>query len=293
MVDSYSRKVANVLQSNIVSAGIDYISATIKADNPNAIQWYNNCTEYIETIARTGIEAVVSRRLGYEGVVVGGSFIGGRDDGYFCTISGERAQAGFNSVYSYNPHVSRLDVQVTVRTPTNDTTTAYAAREAVKQANSMLGGARQRNATLIEDLRGGATCYVGSRGSLQFARIYNKEAESKEEQYQNCWRYEVQLKNALATKTAELFRMSEYAQPMQAAVFVRQWLRKRGIRAPWKADAELDALPTLDKHASDVETRLLWLQEQVRPAIRRLLKLGLRDTILECLGLSEPPTDEL
>jgi hypothetical protein len=282
-----------MLASNIVSAGIDYISATIKHENPDAIAWYRNCTEYIETIARTGIEAKSAKRQGYEGVSVGGSFVGVRDDGYFCTISGERAQAGFSAAYSYNPHVSRIDVQCTVRTPVEDRSTAKSARDAVDQANRLLGGARQRNATLIEDLRGGATCYVGSRGSLQFARIYNKDAESGEEQYKNCWRYEVQLKNALAVKTAEQFRLSEYPQPMQAAVFVRQWLKKRGVRAPWKADAELVALPTVDKHSSDVETRLLWLREQVRPAIRRLLKLGLRDTILEALGLEESVTDSV
>lgn len=282
-----------MLASNIVSAGVDYISATIPHTHPNAVEWYTNCTNYIETIAKQGIEAKSVKRQGYEGVSVGGSFVGVRDDGYFCTISGERAQEGFNHVYGYSPHVSRLDIQVTVRTPTRDTTTAKYARDAIIASNEALGGSRQRNATLIEDLRGGATCYIGSRSSLQFARIYNKEAESGEEQYINCWRYEVQLKNALATKTAELFKLSEYAQPMQSAVFVRQWMRKRGVRAPWKADAELHALPTAEKHNSDVETRLTWLREQVRPAIRRLLKLGLRDSILEALGLEEGATDSV
>lgn len=281
-----------MLASNIVSAGIDYISATIPHENPDAIEWYSKCTQYLETIARTGIEAKSVKRQGYEGTSVGGSFVGVRDDGYFCTISGERAQEGFSAAYSYNPHVSRLDVQCTIRTPIADRYAASRARDAIVTSNEALGGARQRNATLIEDLRGGATCYIGSRASLQFARIYNKEAESGEEQYNNCWRYEVQLKNALATKTAEQFRLSEYSQSMQAAVFVRQWLRKRGVKAPWKADAELHALPTVDKHTSDVETRLLWLREQVRPAIRRLLKLGLRDTIIETLGLNDSPNDE-
>lgn len=282
-----------MLQATIVSAGIDYISATMPHTNLDAVKWFNSCVKYVETIAKDGLEAQSMKRQGYEGFSVGGSFVGWREDGYFCTISGERAQAGFTAVSDHSPHVSRLDVQCTIRTAVEDRNTAKVARDAVNRANEKLGGARQRNATLIEDLRGGATCYVGSRASLQFARIYNKETESNEEKYKNCWRYEVQLKNALATKTAEQFRKTLYTQPQHAAMFVRQWIRKRGVYAPWKAEAELEALPTADKHSSDVETRLLWLKEQVRPAIRRLLKLGLRDSILVALGLDESATDSV
>jgi Replication initiation factor len=286
-------KGGSMLQGNIVSAGIDYISTSMPREAQNAAEWYGKCLTYLQTIARDGNELKSAKRLGYEGWSSGGSFAGERDDSYFCTISGERAQAGFTAVYSRNAHISRLDVQCTIRTDVEDTSTAIRARDAVKVSNAALGGARQRNAILIEDLKGGATCYIGSRASLQFARIYNKEAESKEEQYKNCWRYEVQLKNALATKVAEQFVMSEYNQPSHAATFVRQWIRKRGVKAPWKAEAELYALPTPEKHNSDVETRLTWLREQVQPTIRRLLKLGLRDSILVALGLSDDTTDNV
>jgi DNA relaxase NicK len=145
----------------------------------------------------------------------------------------------------------------------------------------------QRNATLIEDLRGGATCYVGSRKSQQFARIYNKAAESGEERYQNCWRYEVQLKNDLATKAAAIFAEVEYTQQTMAAIFVRQWLRRRNVSTPWRSEAELTALPTIDPKNTDVERTLDWLRHTVAPSLRRLKKLGLYDSILEALDLDE------
>jgi len=276
-----------MLDSAIVASGIDYISATQPIGAPYALDWYTGCMQYIETIAKDGNELVNARRQGYEGYSVGGSFIGMRADSYFCTISGERAQLGFDAVYRRDPHVSRLDVQVTVRNTPTGASTAINARDSVADANRALSSVSQREATLIESLSGGATCYVCSQKSEQYARIYNKDAESKEERYKDCWRYEVQLKNKLATNTAALFRVSEYAQPTQAAVFVKQWLRKRGVRAPWSAEAELHALPSDTTTPSDVETRLRWLREQVRPAIRRLLKLGLRATILEALGLDD------
>jgi hypothetical protein len=276
-----------MLDSRIVSAGIDYITATMPRTNPNAIDWYHNGITYLETIAKDGNYLISGRRLGYEGFTCGGSFAGERDDGYIVSISGERAQRGFDVVYRHLPHVSRLDVQCTFQSSTRDPNTALNARNAVAKANEKLGSESQRDAILIESLRKGSTCYVCSQKSEQFARIYDKEAESKEEQYKNCWRYEVQLKNNLATKTATLFRLSEYAQPNHAAVFVRQWLAKRGIHAPWKADAELYALPSVTNGKTDVEARLRWLREQVRPAIRRLIKLGLRDSILEALDLEQ------
>lgn len=275
-----------MLDGLIVSSGIDYISATKPGTQPDAIDWYAGCIRYLETIAKDGNELVHSRRQGYEGLSVGGSFAGVRDDGYFVTISGERAQLGFDAVYRSNPHVSRIDVQVTVRTDATNSSTALNARDAVAAANTKLSKQAQRDATIIESLSGGATCYVCSKKSEQFARIYNKQAESGEERYKDCWRYEVQLKNKLATQTAALFRLSEYAQPTQAAVFVKQWLRKRGVKAPWSAEAELHALPSETTTASDVETRMKWLREQVNPAIRRLIKLGLRDSILEAIGLA-------
>jgi DNA relaxase NicK len=276
----------------IIASGVDYISATMQYKRPNAVIWYNRCIHLLEAMVKDGNDMYPARRLGYDGFVCGGSFAGAREDGYFCTISGERAQEAFSTVYSGMPHVSRIDVQATFRYDREVTTVARDARDAVIVSNVKLGKARQRNATVIEDLRGGATCYVGSKKGAQFARIYNKETESNEERYKHCWRFEVQLKNALACQTAELCKLSEYTQPQWAASFVRQWLRKRGIFVPYAASAELHALPAINTPASDVETRLQWLRDQVAPSLRRLLKLGLRDTILEALGLSEIEPDE-
>jgi len=276
-----------MLDARIVSAGIDYITATMPTNNLYATEWQNSAILYLETIARDGNEAKSARRMGYEGVSVGGSFVGSRDDSIMVTISGERAQAGFDAIYRRDIHISRLDVQCTFKSDDGDQFAAVNARNEVAKANLKLGSASQRDAVLMESLRGGATCYVCSKKSEQFARIYNKDAESGEEIYKNSWRYEVQLKNQIATKTAALFKMSEYAQPNQSAVFVRQWLRKRGVSVPWKADAELYALPARTNVPSDVESRLKWLREQVKPSIRRLIKLGLRDSILEALGLDE------
>jgi hypothetical protein len=272
-------------EGRILSAGIDYISASIKATDPSAVSWMGRIVEYQESIASEGVEIKPAARMGYSGLSVGSVFCGSREDGYFVQISGERAQNGFAVVYSDRAHFSRLDVQCTVATSDGSPLTAINAHESVRKANETISKARQRDAMLIQSIGKGSTCYVGSRKSPQFGRIYDKYAESKSEDYKNAWRYEIEFHNILATETAKRFARTEYAQSVESAILVKQWYTKRHISTPWSTAAALYALPSVPKHDQAVEDKLRWLEEQVAPAIRRLLKLGLRDSIIEVLGL--------
>lgn len=274
-------------QGEVIDAGVDYLSLTMRNDNPFTVAWHSAALAYLQEISATGIEMNESRRLGYEGYAVGGSFVGVRDRDTTAIYSGERAKMAFDRLYRSDTHVSRIDVQVSFRFNVNNNNVAQVARNNVERSNKAISGARQRNATLIEDLRGGATCYVGTRKSEQFARIYNKDAESGEKQYERVWRYEVQLKNKLATKLSEQLASKTYPTVNHALVFVKQWLSHRGVQTPWKADAELLPLPKEPKQNTQVEAKLEWLRTQVQPTLRSLLKYGLRDDILAALGLDD------
>ena len=275
---------------DIVDAGIDYISMTMRRDNPNVQQWLLSAHNYLREIAVHDDEIKHTKRLGYEGLAFGGSFVGERERDTFCVFSGERAKRAYTLLYRHDVHVSRIDVQVSFRYAVPTTDAAQRAREEVKKDNTKLSSARQRNATLIEDLRGGGTCYIGTRKSEQFARIYNKEAESGDAHYKNVWRYEIQLKNRLAEKMAENFTKTLDPQETYSATVVKQWLRHRGVNTPWKAEAEVLPLPRDTPVLTQSEARLKWLRDQVRPAIRQLLKYGLRDDIIDALGLDDPTT---
>lgn len=272
----------------VVDAGIDYISLTMRNDNPNVQAWLIAAHAYLREIAIHTDEIIHTKRLGYEGLSFGGSFVGQRERDTIAVFSGERAKRAYSLLYRSDCHCSRIDVQTSFRysVPTNNV--AETVRDSVRKDNAKLSSARQRNATLMEDLRGGATCYVGTRTSEQFARIYNKEAESNDADYKGVWRFEVQLKNRYAEKVCEQLAMQAYTDEMYAAVFVRQWLHHRGVSVPWKADAELLPLPRPNAPLTQSEARLRWLRDQVRPAIRQLLKYGLRDDIIEALGLNDP-----
>lgn len=271
----------------VIDAGIDYISLTMLNDNPSQQAWHNAALAYLEQISAQLGEMNYAKRLGYEGMSSGGSFVGRRERDTIAIFSGERAKAAYERLYRRDTHVSRLDVQVSFRFNVTTNNVAQVARNSVSRANAKISGARQRNATLMEDLRGGATCYVGTRTSEQFARIYNKEAESGKPDFERVWRYEVQLKNKLAVKLAEQIATQTYTSSNHALVFVKQWLSHRGVSTPWKADAELLPLPKDSQPISQNDEKLAWLRKQVRPAIRSLLKYGLRDDILDALGLDD------
>jgi DNA relaxase NicK len=271
----------------IVSAGLDYLSLTMLNDNPNVVSWEGAALAYVTEIAETGLEPLLSKRLGSEGISIGGSFVGRRERDTIAIFSGERAIRAYDLLYRRDTHASRADVQVSYQFVVDNPNVADTARNQVKRDNAKVSSARQRNATLIEDLKGGATCYIGTRKSEQFGRIYNKAAESNDPRYDRVWRYEVQLKNRIASKLLEQIASKTYTPEMHAVVFVKQWLRHRGVSVPWTGEAELIPLPKDEQLPSDIETRLTWLRMQVRPSLRSLLKYGLRDAILEALGLSD------
>lgn len=274
----------------VVSAGLDYISMTMHNDNPAKAQWLRTAQDYLSELTPVMGEMKSARRLGYEGMSLGGCFVGERDRDTIAVYSGERAKRAYTLLYNSIVHVSRVDVQTSFRYGTTASNVAEVVRNQVERDNRRIGSARQRNATLISDLRGGATCYVGTRKSEQFARVYNKETESNEPQYERVWRFEVQLKNRLADKLCEQLATATYTTEMHAAVFVKQWLKNRGVSTPWKADAELLPLPVDNQTPTVHEQKLLWLRSQVRPALRQLLKYGLRDVIIEALGLEDDAT---
>ena len=276
-------------QGDIIDAGVDYISLTMRNDNPNVQVWKSAALAYLREIAVHDDEIKHSKRLGYEGLSFGGSFVGERERDTIAVYSGQRAKRAYTLLYRRDCHVSRLDVQTSFRYGNATSNVAEIVRNQVKKDNARLSGARQRNATLMEDLKGGATCYVGTRTSEQFARIYNKETESGDSTYKNVWRFEVQLKNRFAEKVAEQLSTQTYTAENYGAVFVKQWLRHRGVSTPWKAEAELLPLPRDNSPATQSEARLKWLHDQVRPAIRQLLKYGLRDDIIDALGLNDAP----
>jgi len=273
--------------SAIVDIGIDYISMSLKVGERNYQEWLGNGTSVLLAVSQEGNEIRQGTFQGYEGIFCAGLFCGSREDGAHIHIPGSRANDYFNQLFHPTANYSRLDIQTTVKVEPFDLEYAKHLSTLAEIANNQLPENRRRKVLLMTDNGGGRTCYIGKRTSPVFCRAYNKEATSTEECYTHCWRFEVELHNHIAKKVAHLLHSVNGKIYAHIASMVWQTYRDRGIEPPYTKDMENAALPIMKTIESDVDKRLRWLSEQVRPTVQRLLAAGYGDIVMESLGLSD------
>lgn len=269
------------------TAGLDWITMTLPVGAVGDQLWLNKGLRCLDNIVDEGYELQYRDLLGYSGVGAGGSFVGTRIDTHMMQFSGRHADAFFSEVYRYDAHISRLDVQVTVKfdeMPKDVARKGY--RDAISE-NETIPAGRRRKIWLIVGSDGGDTCYVGSASSDARGRLYNKEVQSEDTNYTRCWRYEVCLKNGQATSCARSISKRVADRTQFCSDFVAIWYEKRGIEAPWTFDAEAAIVPPLKTLPTDIERKMNWLKHQVSPTVKYLLTSQPRETILQLLGLSE------
>lgn len=269
------------------SVGVDWITATLPKEAHYHQKWLSVAYGLLEQVSNEGNSLQPRGMQGYEGVASGACFVGSRDTDSMAVFSSHHAHTAYSELWRPEVHVSRLDMQVTVKYNKMPLTIARKAYKDAIQANNTLPESRRRNIRIIIGTSGGDTLYIGSPTSEQLGCLYNKDVESRESQYQSSWRYEVRLKNDRAT--AAYYALIE--QPERAnnfiSAYVSNWYANRGVSIPWDTD-ETITLPSSPKSLpSDDESRLAWLRSQVAPAIRELQTRVDRDTILEALGLAE------
>lgn len=269
-----------------VTAGLDWITLTLASGLVLDQEFIEKGLRCIDEVVNDGYQLEYRRLMGYEGVGAGGCFVGTRDDGHIIQMSGRYADKFFKRIYRYDAHVSRVDVQVTVKHKVMPKRVAKEAYRAANTENATISTGRRRKIYIICGSDGGDTLYVGSPSSDARARLYNKEVQSEDIQYSRCWRYEVMLRNEQAARLIDSVasRHSNWTQFLSDWVAV--WYEKRGIETPWVHNAENIVIPPLKTLPTDIERKLNWLKHQVRPTIEYLLTVQEKATILELLGLS-------
>jgi len=266
-----------------ITAGIDWLSLSMPDTDDEYHIWRRSCYEAIEGISREGYKVESRSLLGYTGVSSGNCFIGEKEGGGFCQITGEKAQNWFDHVYHRNAKVSRIDVQITTKLTTMDRSIAKEAYRNATLENKTLPVSRRRKLWIIVGSDGGDTFYLGSASSEQRARVYNKEVQSEDVEYTRCWRYEVVFRNELATQFARSYRTGGNVRPKLVLDTVTKWLSVRGVDIAGIERVNGVVLPIERTRPTDVERKFEWLTTQVKPTIRYLIELGFRDTLLALL----------
>jgi hypothetical protein len=269
-----------------VHSGVDWLTCTLPIDAPSAGDWNTKALRYLAYVAKQGYEMKERSMLGYEGMACGNCFVGYRDTDYMFQWTGFHADDGFDVIWRPDLHISRIDVQTTVKYNPMPLDVAKVAYRSAMESNQLLPASRRRKMYIIVGSDGGDTFYLGSPSSDQRGRIYNKEVQSEDIYYQRTWRYEAVFRNNHATSIANHIYTSDKTKAQVCADVCAQWFGRRGVPIPWDTDTNATPLPLVRSLPTDIERKLVWLESQVKPTVALLCSLGFRDIVLTALGLS-------
>jgi DNA relaxase NicK len=268
-----------------IEAAIDWLTTTWKREGQFSSEHVEACLKVEQVMLAQGNTQEMTVWQGYAGRKTGTFFVGEREDGFICKVSGSAAHHAFTAIYRPDMHVSRLDVQVTAWIGVNSQELGLNALQDARLAK--LAGKVKNPVTIThyEDDSGGFTLYLGKRLSKAYARLYNKEAESGDMYYEGAWRYEVELHNQTASSTATelLFGLFPLEEAIVSAVW--QYFRSKGVYPSFpntSAGFEI-VLPRRDE--TTIERSIRWLEGQVKPTVAKLIALGYTSSVLAALGL--------
>lgn len=229
---------------------------------------------------------------GYNGWSCASFRYGARDDGMIVMMSGSAADLNWPVMLAWCDNVSRIDLAVTI-------TLAEPEKDVARKAYNFLtlGGARAgnqpRKLSFIENNHGGQTFYLGSRASDQYGRLYDKGREKNhgaDIPQGRIWRYEVEFKQyramRVATQLLDAARREELPVRDYIAATTYKWYLSRGVKPIWDADEDLAFHMEVYAKLTDDDVSLRWLSTQVSPTVRRLIRVGKGDDVLQALGLT-------
>lgn len=275
-------------------AGADYLRLTYVARGEEAYRMgerYRGAVGVLAKLAADDSPPKAWTWMGYEGTQVGTAAWGLGEQGCIFQVSGPLAH---NALLLDLPRtgVPRLDLQVTTwGEPSPQDIPRHVSRETLSAREGARG--RPWKIALIDGFGSGDTCYIGSRTSDCFIRVYDKGAETASEDYAGSVRYEVELKGAEAVRTyARLVQDAPEARS-SAAGLVRGILASRGVSLPdWiqiRGEARnlaVRAIPSADRSCA-------WLQSQVSPTVRRLMQEGVSYELLHRILFGRPHSHDV
>jgi hypothetical protein len=231
------------------------------------------------------------RLMGYEGWRAGRVRYGTRQAAGLVQLSGDLASDQFPTLYSWVDRISRIDLAVTARLSGSDDDLGRRSYDSAAERFRALPNAARPSAHC--DAAGGYTCYVGDRSSDYFFRLYNKQAECRASRdaagvrrYENCWRYELEVKGQSALLVA---RDVQYDETRAADVQAIVWdYAERHALGPVFPRGGGQRLSPGFRRRSDYDTRRAWLAHSVAPAVRWMVEQGGLSDVYDALGLGQP-----
>lgn len=274
-------------QLEFVDAGVDWI--TVTARQPEKV-------EALQALAYSLIEGQLGIgffgrpwfQSGYVGVACGHVQYGTRGDGCILRLGSHVAKDYWMRVVELADNVTRIDLQVTIRRSLKPERVVHNHYRQIQRSRRLFKIAPRLSRICDDD--GGYTVYTGRRSSNVMGRIYDKYSESKLDRYRGCVRYEVQFSGKRAKWVAMATLASHYGFREVARV-VLEFFVSRGALLSLEVESVQSALSIETSEPydgpTDVTKKLEWLLHSVRPSVRHLVSLGLREKVLGVLGFFE------
>jgi hypothetical protein len=263
----------------IKESRVDWLTLTC-SDPAKRSAFLEYAANILTKAEQPGAEERPWRWKGYGGVHKGQLTYGRRDDSDIIQLSGAMSHQYGSGLYDLATHCSRIDLAVTVklggRVCDSIRNHHFEALDYAKRSRQGL------KVDCIISQGEPATLYVGRRQSDLFCRIYNKGLESGEPDYQDCIRYELEVKGAPAERTyTNLGATAD--RPGWIASAVQQHLTRRAIRPEFGSLDRAVFINALRPVSTDA-TRLAWLGTHVRPSVEKLLASHKPEELLSVLG---------
>jgi DNA relaxase NicK len=261
--------------------GVDYLTAVTMHAKSTSIMM-SRAERFALQERRRGNYSKPWSMWGFEGFKLGQLQLGYRGHQGIVRLSGGLASEAWFDFYQDCDRVTRIDVQETFRL---DQSPLKYVLDQYKRALSFKREHHSKHQVrLITDSDGGATLYLGSRRSDNMLRLYNKEAESKLDQYEKCVRVEGEFKGRLGLQVSAALGSGPLVQDSICG-YLSEFTERKGCLKPIiTADKTCSHVP---RSPADFTRVLAWLRTSISPSLRRLLDDNKHLEVAKALNLSE------
>lgn len=261
--------------TELLECGVDWITCTWDIDMPASIVGMVEEDFHFNTEGRKG------KWLQYTGMTTREAFFGTSPSGYLLRLSGGSAFSFWHRYAGSAKHVSRLDIQATVRL--NSCNRELAAQMSQSASVAAMDNQNYPQRRLISSFGRGDTFSLGDRSSDTYLRIYDKELESGEEEYKECWRFELEHKAGRAKQVA-LHLLQVPSVPIAINTLLLGHCHEYGLWIPVPPLGVPMRIPAIRRERDD-DKSLRWLDTQVRATVARLIDNGRIEEVYYALGL--------
>lgn len=249
----------------LISAGIDWISLS-STDAHTARRMREFYNSVLVCDRELGYDSKRCGLLGFLGEKTRHAFLGEREGRWFLQVSGQAAQPTMKLAMG-RANCTRLDVQVTVQIAPGAVNRLLDAVEVLARGTTR-ALRDDRRVRSMRAARGNETVYIGSRHSDVFIRCYDKFAESGEERFRDCVRFEVVLKGK---RSAAIWNhcVADGVGTAYLLKILYFYLEQNLIDTSW-IPTDWSYIRPEPLGASKLEATIGWWSSQVVPSIVRI-----------------------